>query len=89
MPYLKSPKFSIKNLILLVVLLIVSSLISLVGRLIVNKTQSPTVPTAQAQSCWTPSGGGCTGSEGSEGGGGSGEGSSECCNGSGSEASGW
>lgn len=51
MPFIKPPKFKIKNLLLLVVLLAVSVLISVVGKLMSNKTQPPI---AQAQSCWTP-----------------------------------
>lgn len=51
MSFIKPPKFKIKNLLLLIILLAISALISVVGKLMSNKTQSPI---AQAQSCWTP-----------------------------------
>lgn len=68
------PKFNIKNLVLLGLLLIVSSVVGLVGKLIVNKTTSSV---AQAQ-CWSSGAAAASSGEGSEGGSGA-EGGGDSC----------
>lgn len=70
-----------KKLISLFILLLISLLIGIVGKLFLNKTD---MPIANAQSCWTApgaagSGVGGTGSEAAGAAGGSGGGSSESC----------
>lgn len=64
MAFIKVPVITIKNLIVLLFLVIISFAVGLLGKLITNK---PFVSTAQAQ-CWTTAptgGGGCEGSESS------------------------
>jgi hypothetical protein len=85
MAFIKVPVITIKNLIILLFLVIISFAVGLLGKLITNK---PFVSTAQAQSCWTPppGGGGCeSGGAGSAGSASCGGGCAGSCESSGSD----
>ena len=70
-------KITIKNLFLVILLMVVMAIVGIVAKSIGSKVVN--INTAQAQSCWTPSGGG--GSEGGEGSGGSTGGEGIACGG--------
>jgi hypothetical protein len=62
MIYPKLPKLSIKNLLLFFVLLVVSLMVGLVGKLTSSKTLSSSANIANAAECWSAPAPACEGS---------------------------
>ncbi len=65
MAILKIPALTIKKIIILLFLVIITFFLGLLGKLIANKSLTSATSAAQAQNCWIPPGEGSCGEGGS------------------------